>query len=70
MNNELEINAQYKFDNCKHKSAEQKKTIIRRCPCQGGDYEEAGYQCEARNIFNVNVNICEYCHVFEKKDAV
>lgn len=71
MNNDSEnqeiLSGDYKFENCKHRSAELKKTIIRRCPCQGGDYEDSGYECSARKIFKVEPSVCEYCYLFEDK---
>lgn len=66
-NNNIEVNGQYKFDNCRHRSSEMQKTLIKRCQCQGGDYEDTGFYCSARKIFKVDPSICEYCYMFEKK---
>ena len=68
MNNEEALDGNYKFENCKHRSLEKRTTIIRRCPCQGGDYEDSGFDCSVRKIFKVDSNVCEYCYMFEKKD--
>jgi hypothetical protein len=67
MNNNPEINGEYKFQNCKHRSVELQKNLIKRCPCQGGDYEDTGYFCEARKIFKIDSSVCEYCYMFENK---
>lgn len=64
---ENNFNGEYKFNNCKHRSLEEKKTVIKRCPCQGGNYEDTGYECFARKIFKVNSSVCEYCYIFEHK---
>lgn len=58
----------YKFNNCKHRSEEERITIVRRCACNGGDYEDKGYDCKARSIFKVTAEVCQYCWVFEKKN--
>lgn len=58
---------QYKFDNCTHRSIETRTTLIRRCACHGGDYEDTGYDCNARSIFKITPEICQYCWVFEDK---
>jgi|694.fasta_scaffold03611_2 hypothetical protein len=60
-------NGEYKFENCKHRSAEQTTVNIKRCSCQGGDYTDTGYECLARKIFKVEPNVCEYCYMFEQK---
>jgi hypothetical protein len=67
-NEEIKIDGQYKFDNCKHRSEEIKTTIIRRCACQGGDYEDSGHECSARKIFKITPDVCEYCYMFENKN--
>jgi hypothetical protein len=61
------IDGEYKFQNCKHRSTEESSVVIKRCACQGGDYNDTGYECLARKIFKVEPNICEYCYMFEKK---
>lgn len=60
-------NGQFKFDNCKHRSAEKRTTIVHRCPCDGGNYEDSGYDCTARSIFKVTPEICQYCWAFDNK---
>lgn len=69
MNNSNEkIDGQYKFEHCIHRSKETRTTIIRRCPCQGGDYQDTGYDCSARGIFKVEPLVCEHCYMFEKRN--
>lgn len=67
--NNIEQEGQYKFENCIHRSPEMRTTIVRRCACQGGDYQDTGYDCSARGIFKVEPGVCAYCHVFEEKKA-
>ena len=61
------IGGEEKFENCKHKSAEQKTVTIKRCSCQGGDYTDTGYECLSRKIFKIYASICQYCYMFERK---
>jgi hypothetical protein len=58
---------EFKYDNCKHRSNEKRTTIVHRCPCDGGNYEDSGYDCHARSIFKITPEICQYCWAFENK---
>ncbi len=62
-----EINNVNKFDTCKFRSAVETTQIIKRCSCQGGDYELKGYFCEERQIFQVTNEICTSCPVYQAK---
>jgi hypothetical protein len=42
--------------------------MVRRCACQGGNYEDAGYDCLKRSIFKVDEEVCKYCWEFEDKN--
>jgi len=57
----------YKFDSCRHRSAEPISKVVRRCSCQGGDYEDKGFFCNRRSIFKIDRNFCEYCELYESK---
>ena len=61
------LTGEYKFNNCAHRSAEVRTTLIRRCACQGGDYQDTGYDCSVRGIFKVDQEVCEHCYMFTKK---
>jgi hypothetical protein len=63
-----QLNGDFKFNNCKHRSSEKITKTIHRCSCQGGNYQQEGYQCLSRNIFSIEPNICAHCASFEKKD--
>lgn len=67
MSNDQEPDGEFKFQNCKHRSPDQKSVFVKRCPCQGGDYIDIGYECVARKIFKVTPEVCQYCHMFEQK---
>ena len=56
-----------KLNTCKHRSAEEQVRIIKRCACQGGNFEQRGYFCNAKQIFNVTQEICQGCQVYESK---
>lgn len=56
-----------RFNECKHRSAEEESRVIKRCSCQGGDYIEKGYFCNKRQIFKLGPQICEICELFESK---
>jgi hypothetical protein len=62
----LDIN-QNKFDTCKFRSSEEISRIIKRCSCQGGDYETKGFYCEERQLFQITKEICATCPVYESK---
>lgn len=64
-----QLDGDFKFNNCKHRSSEKIKKTIHRCSCQGGNYEQEGYQCSSKNIFNVEPNICQFCWAFENKNG-
>lgn len=63
-----EEDGQLKWDTCAHRSKEQRTTIVRRCGCQGGDYEDSGYDCAARSIFKVTPEICKFCWAYQKAE--
>jgi len=56
-----------KYHTCKFRSEYETKRLIKRCGCQGGDYEASGYVCEERQIFQVNPEICKDCPVYQSK---
>ena len=56
-----------KFHTCKFRSQETQSRVIKRCPCQGGDYNLEGYWCDKRQIFQVTENICAQCMEYESK---
>jgi hypothetical protein len=56
-----------KFDTCKSRSEQEITRTIRRCSCQGGNYDIKGYFCEKRDIFNVTPEICRVCDLYEHK---
>jgi hypothetical protein len=62
-----ENGAEFRFNNCKHRSEKEESVTVHRCSCQGGNYTETGYKCLMRDIFKINKDICEYCWLFEKK---
>jgi hypothetical protein len=66
MNNELQ-DGRFKFLNCKFRSEDVISKNIKRCACQGGSYTDQGYQCNKRNIFKINPDICTHCSEFENK---
>jgi len=63
------IDGEFKFNNCKYRSAEKRTTVVHRCACQGGNYEDSGYDCSARKIFKVNSSVCDHCYMFERKES-
>lgn len=56
-----------KFHSCKFRSESEITRTIRRCPCQGGDYNANGFWCEKREIFQVNAYVCKECTEYESK---
>jgi hypothetical protein len=62
-------NGEYKFNNCQHRSQEEESVTVHRCKCQGGDYRDTGYKCNARSIFKVTSQICNYCSVFKDRNG-
>jgi len=67
---EQEQSGEFKFNNCKFKSKEMRTTVIHRCSCQGGNYEDTGYDCSARSLFKVTPEICQFCWAFEKNEEI
>jgi hypothetical protein len=61
------LNPELKFNKCKFRSEQEEERLIKRCSCQGGDYTIKGYNCHAREIFQVTEDICEDCPIFEAK---
>jgi hypothetical protein len=61
------LNDPRKFDTCKHRSKEQVSKLIKRCSCQGGNYEAKGFMCYKKNIFKVSPGFCEACNEYEVK---
>jgi hypothetical protein len=57
----------YKFYGCKYRSLEEEEVTIKRCSCQGGDYNVKGYACYKRDIFQVTTEICSECMEYEPK---
>jgi len=55
------------FDTCRHRSDREISKIIRRCSCQGGNYELKGLFCHKRDIFDVKPDICKICDLYESK---
>jgi hypothetical protein len=55
------------FHTCKFRSEEEQDRLIKRCSCQGGDYNLRGYWCEQRQIFQVNQEICATCSEYQHK---
>lgn len=64
--NELSQNSE-KFHTCKFRSDNEIEKTIKRCSCQGGDYNAKGFWCEKREIFQVTEQICVNCPVYEHK---
>jgi hypothetical protein len=56
-----------KFNNCKHRSIDEQSQLIKRCSCQGGNYYQQGYFCNARQIFGVTPIICMQCDIYESR---
>lgn len=56
-----------KFNSCKFRSEESVKNTIKRCSCQGGDYEIDAFTCYEREIFQVTPDICKDCPVYQSK---
>ncbi len=56
-----------KFDTCRHRSEQEISKTIKRCSCQGGNYETKGFFCYKKNIFKVNHNFCATCDQYEAK---
>jgi len=61
------IQIQTKFDTCKHRSVDVIKKIVKRCSCQGGNYEKEGFFCSKLQIFGINHSFCETCQEYESK---
>lgn len=61
------IQIKTKFDTCKHRSVLPIKKIVKRCSCQGGNYEKEGFFCNKRQIFGINHSFCESCQEYESK---
>lgn len=55
------------FHTCKFRSEEEQDRLIKRCSCQGGDYNLRGYWCEQRQIFQVTQEICATCSEYQNK---
>jgi hypothetical protein len=55
------------FHTCKFRSEEEQERLIKRCSCQGGDYNLRGYWCEQRQIFQVTQEICATCSEYQHK---
>lgn len=55
------------FDTCKFRSKNEVTKLIKRCSCQGGDYEIKGYYCEERQLFQINKEICSVCPLYHSK---
>lgn len=55
------------YHTCKFRSEEPVKRVIKRCSCQGGDYEITDYFCNKREIFGLNYEICKECSLYEPK---
>jgi hypothetical protein len=61
------IDPESKFETCRFRSNEKIKHLVKRCSCQGGDYEVSAFLCHKRSIFDVNKEICENCTEYESK---
>ncbi|MEY4371029.1 MAG: hypothetical protein RIQ48_745 [Pseudomonadota bacterium] len=57
----------HKFYNCQHRSENEGEFTIKRCSCQGGDYQIKGYECYKRSIIDVTTSICSECQEYEPK---
>ena len=55
------------FHTCKFRSEEEQDRLIKRCSCQGGDYNLRGYWCEQRQIFQVTPEICSDCPEYKSE---
>jgi hypothetical protein len=62
-----DLSGDYKFNNCIYRSEHEEKTIVHRCKCRGGNYEDSGYRCSAKSIFKIVPEICQFCNIFQKK---
>lgn len=67
MNIEPINNSSMNFNTCKFRSKEPVIQKIKRCSCQGGDYEKAVHVCHERQIFDVTQEICEDCPIYESQ---
>lgn len=56
-----------KFQNCKHRSFNEVSRVIKRCSCQGGDYELKSFFCNKRQIFDINKEFCMGCGEYEPR---
>lgn len=61
------VQLETKFDTCKHRSPGPVKKLVKRCSCQGGNYEKEGFFCTKRQIFNLNHSFCSSCEEYEHK---
>lgn len=61
------IQVETNFDTCKHRSLDPIKKVIKRCSCQGGNYEKEGFFCNKRQIFGLNHQFCSTCQEYEHK---
>lgn len=56
-----------KFDTCLYRSLNEVTHVIKRCSCQGGNYEKKGFFCNKKQVFDINKEFCEYCEEYQSK---
>jgi hypothetical protein len=67
MNIEPLDSGSFKYHTCKFKSENKIKRVIKRCACQGGDYEIHADYCNKLDVFDLTPDICELCDHYESK---
>lgn len=63
----IQVIAFDKLNTCVHRSAEEQVRVVKRCACQGGNYEQRAYFCNAKQLFNVTQEICQTCTQYQPK---
>lgn len=62
------MDGQEKYNTCIFRSHEEITKIIKRCSCQGGNYEKRGYFCNKKQLFDVDQNDCAECGEYKNKN--
>lgn len=60
-------NPEDKINTCRHRSLHEETRLIKRCSCQGGNYYQKGYFCNARQIMGVTPQFCAECPSYASK---
>jgi len=61
------MNSEEKHKTCIFRSADVVSKTIKRCSCQGGNYEVQGYFCNKKQLMDVKPSDCESCTEYQHK---